>query len=138
MLPVPSWSDRKNSRPAISIGLASCPPRSARTLVNRGSSPVATHSLPARPPRYRFQNAGSPATLPVSSAVPESSMARSLTSPYGSSRGGGPPPARAPQALRHFVACPPPAGAAGAPPPPPPPPPPRRRFPPTEHRRAPP
>src|SRR5580693_5812738 len=91
MLPVPSWSDRKNSRPPISIGLASCPPRSARTRVNRGSSPVATHSLPARPPRYRFQNAGSPPTLPVSNAVPASSMARSLTSPYGSGRGGGAP-----------------------------------------------
>ena len=50
--------------------------------------PVAVHSLPARPPRYRFQNAGSWATLPVSRAVPASSMATSLTGPNGSSRGG--------------------------------------------------
>ena len=56
---------------------------------------MAVHSWPARPPRYRFQNAGSPATLPVSSAVPASSMATSLTAPNGSSRGGVPSPGTA-------------------------------------------
>ena len=56
---------------------------------------MAVHSLPARPPRYRFQNAGSPATLPVSRAVPASSMATSLTVPNGSRRGGVPSPGTA-------------------------------------------
>ena len=49
---------------------------------------MATHSLPTRPPRYRFQNAGSPTTLAVSRAVPASSTATSVTAPNGSSRGG--------------------------------------------------
>ena len=66
---------------------------------------MATHSLPARPPRYRFQNAGSAPTLPVSNAVPASSMARSLTSPYGSGRGGASPRPGIAKALRYLVAC---------------------------------
>src|SRR5260370_752999 len=75
-----------------------------RGAIRGGSSPVATHSLPARPPRYRFQNAGSPPTLPVSNAVPASSMARSLTSPYGSGRGGAAPRAGGRGGLRGLVA----------------------------------
>ena len=55
-----------------------------------GSPAVAVHSFPVRPPRYRFQNAGSPTTLPVSRAVPVSSMATSVTVPNGSRRGGVP------------------------------------------------
>ncbi len=51
MLPVPSWSDRKNSRPPISIGLLNWVFRSVRIRVNKGSSPVAIQSLPALPPR---------------------------------------------------------------------------------------
>ena len=66
--------------------------------------PVAVHSLPARPPRYRFQNAGSPATLPVSRAVPASSMATSLTAPNGSSRGGVAPSPGTAKARRYFCA----------------------------------
>ena len=71
----------------MTIGLASWPSRPASTRVNSGSAAVAVHSRPG-PPRYRFQNAGSPTTLPVSRAVPVSSMARSVTAPNGSSRGG--------------------------------------------------
>ena len=90
MFPVPSWSDRKNSRPPISIGAPSWVFRSARIRVNKGSSPVAIQSLPAVPPRYRFQCDGSLFSRPVSSAVPVVSRARSLTGPNGSCRGGAP------------------------------------------------
>src|SRR5260370_32820280 len=93
-----------------------------RGAIRGGSSPVATHSLPARPPRYRFQNAGSPPTLPVSNAVPASSMARSLTSPYGSGRGGASPPPGVAQGLPDFVARRPARGAGPTPPGAPPPP----------------
>ena len=61
--------------------------------------------LPARPPRYRFQCAGSAATLPVSRAVALGSIDRSLTGPNGSSRGGESPEPGTAKARRYFVAC---------------------------------
>ena len=73
--------------------------------MNRGSPAVATHSLPARPPRYRFQCAGSAATLPASRAVATDSKDRSLTGPYGSSRGGASPAPGTAKARRYFMAC---------------------------------
>ena len=74
----------------MTIGLASWPSRPASTRVNSGSAAVAVHSLPRVPPRYRFQNAGSLFSRPVSRAVPVSSRARSATGPNGSLRGGSP------------------------------------------------
>ncbi len=88
-MPCPSWSARKKTRAPIHIGVARLP-LSVTSGTNFPSPARSIQMVPAVPPRYRFQRAGSPELRPITTPGPFGSYAIARAGPTRSAVEGPP------------------------------------------------
>ena len=103
-LPTPSWSAMKKLRPPTQHGVVRLP----ASWISRVNSPEpvgSTHRLPAAPPRYRFQRAGSTSVYRPSTIPPSGPYAIEAAGPNGI-RLGSPPSGDTVCSWRPRVGCP--------------------------------